>query len=174
MHPAAGLILERVVPPQGIDILGKFIPGGTIVGQNPWVLHRRSEIFGDDVDQFRPERWLEASSSRLSQMKATMFQFGAGARTCIGKNISMLEMSVLFVSTVLMGVLTKEPLLGTSSFRPFCGTLRSKWWSRKLSKHTTHGVLCHRTYDRADVLYRFVRQLNFNTRFKQRKGTHAE
>lgn len=31
MHPAAGLILERVVPLQGIDILGERIPGGTIV-----------------------------------------------------------------------------------------------------------------------------------------------
>lgn len=92
LHPAAGLILERVVPPQGMEILGHFIPGGTIVGCNAWVLHRRAEIFGEDVGTFRPERWLEASSSQLSQMKATMFQFGAGARTCIGKNISMLEL----------------------------------------------------------------------------------
>lgn len=92
LHPAAGLILERVVPPQGMDILGHWIPGGTIVGCNAWVLHRRAEIFGEDVDAFRPERWLEASPAQLSQMKATMFQFGAGARTCIGKNVSMLEM----------------------------------------------------------------------------------
>jgi len=88
LHPAAGLILERVVPPQGMDILGHWIKGGTIVGCNAWVLHRRAEIFGEDVDTFRPERWLEASPSQLSQMKATMFQFGAGARTCIGKNVS--------------------------------------------------------------------------------------
>ncbi|KAK0355057.1 hypothetical protein LTR91_013582 [Friedmanniomyces endolithicus] len=91
MHPAAGLILERVVPPQGIEILGEHIPGGTIVGCNAWVLHRRAEIFGNDIDTFRPERWLEAKPDRLKEMKATMFQFGAGARTCIGKNISLLE-----------------------------------------------------------------------------------
>lgn len=87
VHPAAGLILERIVPPQGMDILGERIPGGTIVGCNPWVLHRRPEIFGKDVDVFRPERWLEAPKEQLKEMKATMFQFGAGARTCIGKNI---------------------------------------------------------------------------------------
>ncbi|KAI6868135.1 benzoate 4-monooxygenase cytochrome-like protein P450 [Hortaea werneckii] len=91
VHPAAGLILERVVPPQGIEILGEHIRGGTIVGCNAWVLHRRAEIFGSDVDAFRPERWLEAKSDQLKEMKATMFQFGAGARTCIGKNISLLE-----------------------------------------------------------------------------------
>lgn len=82
------------MPRQGMDILGNFIPGGTIVGSNAWVLQRRPEIFGEDVDEFRPERWLEASSSQLSQMKAMMFQFGAGARTCLGKNISTLEMFV--------------------------------------------------------------------------------
>ncbi|KAH9832402.1 putative Cytochrome-P450 family protein [Teratosphaeria destructans] len=91
IHPAAGLILERVVPPQGIDIVGEYIPGGTIVGCNAWILHRRPEIFGHDAEDFRPERWLEAKPEQLREMKATMFQFGAGARTCIGKNISLLE-----------------------------------------------------------------------------------
>ncbi len=87
-------MLERVVPPQGMDVLGHFIAGGTIVGCNAWVIQRRAEVFGDDVHAFRPERWLEASQAQLSQMKATMFQFGAGARTCLGKNISTLEMCV--------------------------------------------------------------------------------
>ncbi|TIA10472.1 benzoate 4-monooxygenase cytochrome-like protein P450 [Aureobasidium pullulans] len=91
MHPAAGLILERITPKQGIEICGEHIPGGVIVGCNSWVLHRRPEVFGADVDTFRPERWIEADSLKLKEMKATMFQFGAGARTCIGKNISLLE-----------------------------------------------------------------------------------
>lgn len=98
VHPAAGLILERIVPPQGMDILGNFIPGGTIVGCNAWVLHRRPEIFGADVDVFRPERWIEAGSDKQKEMKATMFQFGAGARTCIGKNVSLLEVYKLVPS----------------------------------------------------------------------------
>ena len=91
LYPAAGLLLERIVPRQGIDILDEHIPGGTVVGCNAWVLHRRPEIFGDDVDTYRPERWLEANEEKLKEMKATMFQFGAGPRTCIGKNISLLE-----------------------------------------------------------------------------------
>lgn len=98
LHPAAGLIYERIVPPQGMDILGHFIPGGTIVGCNPWVLHRRPEVFGQDVDAFRPERWIEARPDQLKVMKATMFQFGAGARTCIGKNVSLLEVYKLVPS----------------------------------------------------------------------------
>ena len=98
LHPAAGLILERVVPAQGINVLGEQIPGGAIIGCNAWVLHRRPEIFGEDVNVFRPERWLEADAAALKEMKATMFQFGAGARTCIGKNISLLEIYKLVPS----------------------------------------------------------------------------
>lgn len=98
MHPAPGLILERVVPPQGMQICGEFIPGGTIVGMNAWVVHRRPEVFGYDVDVFRPERWVDASPEKLKEMKGTMLQFGAGARTCIGKNISLLEIYKLVPS----------------------------------------------------------------------------
>jgi len=38
MHPAAGLMLERHVPQQGVTIDGHFLPAGTIVGINPWVV----------------------------------------------------------------------------------------------------------------------------------------
>ncbi|KAL8889454.1 MAG: hypothetical protein Q9215_003289 [Flavoplaca cf. flavocitrina] len=59
LHPATGLLLERVVPPHGAEICSEYIPGGTIVGCNAWVIHRRPEVFGEDVDVYRPERWLE-------------------------------------------------------------------------------------------------------------------
>ncbi|KAL5343582.1 hypothetical protein BJX70DRAFT_385367 [Aspergillus crustosus] len=96
--PAAGLLLERVVPPSGIEISGHFIPGGTIVGCSAWVMHRREEIFGPDVDTFNPDRWLTASEEKLKTMNGTMLQFGAGARTCIGKNISLMEIYKLIPS----------------------------------------------------------------------------
>jgi cytochrome P450 len=98
MHPAAGLPLERVTPPQGIEICGEFVPGNTIVGCNAWVIHKRPEIWGEDVDTYRPERWLEASDSKRKEMEGMMFQFGAGSRTCIGKNISLLEVYKLVPS----------------------------------------------------------------------------
>ncbi|KAH7412661.1 cytochrome P450 [Cadophora sp. MPI-SDFR-AT-0126] len=100
MHPAPGLPLERIVPPSGAEIAGHFIKGGTIVGVSAWVIHRNREVFGEDVDVYRPERWLvdesapggkEAEEKRVKEMSGIMLQFGMGARTCIGKNISLLE-----------------------------------------------------------------------------------
>lgn len=105
IHPAAGLPLERIVPPSGAEIGGRHIPGGTIVGCSAWVIHRRPEVFGDDVDNFRPERWLvnekrnlDEENERIKEMNGTLFHFGMGPRTCIGKNISLMEIYKLVPS----------------------------------------------------------------------------
>lgn len=124
MHPAAGLPLERVTPPQGADICGRHIPGGIIVGCSAWVIHRRPEIYGPDVDVYRPERWLEVDKLKLKEMNANMFQFGAGSRTCIGKNISLLEIYKLvpsflrrFEVRLLQLSCSKDPPILIHSFR---------------------------------------------------------
>lgn len=58
MHPGVQYPLERVVPHGGANINGHFLPQDTIVGVNAAVIHRDREIFGQDADEFRPERWL--------------------------------------------------------------------------------------------------------------------
>ncbi|KXT12771.1 hypothetical protein AC579_665, partial [Pseudocercospora musae] len=91
MHPAVGLLLERLVPKGGAEIGGVFLPEGTIVGASPWVMARDKSVYGEDADVFRPERWLEADGQQLKLMERNDLSFGGGARTCLGKNISVLE-----------------------------------------------------------------------------------
>ncbi len=44
----------------------------TVVGTSAWVIHRVSEIWGPDVDEFRPERWLDKNKgSNLSKLNIT-------------------------------------------------------------------------------------------------------
>jgi cytochrome P450 len=110
LHPAAGLPLERIVPEPGVEIAGHYIKGGTIVGCSAWIIHRRKEIWGDDVDEYRPERWLTDADlsdkervlqeAKVKAMNGFLFQFGMGSRTCLGKNISLLEIYKL-VPTML-------------------------------------------------------------------------
>ncbi|OJJ33325.1 hypothetical protein ASPWEDRAFT_174733 [Aspergillus wentii DTO 134E9] len=90
LHPAVGMSLPRVVPAEGITIDGCFLPAGTTVGVNPWVVHRDETIFGEHVESFRPERWLEDDNG---DKKRFFFAFGGSARVCLGKNISWMEMS---------------------------------------------------------------------------------
>jgi len=118
LHPAVGMSLPRVVPPGGCEIGGKFLPAGvkfmetwslslhancalqTVVGVNPWVVHRNREVFGEDVESFRPERWLGEETGDLRmyfsiplvnylsnwQVDRFFFAFGSGARMCLGRS----------------------------------------------------------------------------------------
>ncbi|KAF4979782.1 hypothetical protein FZEAL_4086 [Fusarium zealandicum] len=99
-HPAVGLTLERIVPPKGVAVAGQFLPGGTIAGCSAWVIHQDVGVFGSDAAKFRPERWIEASPEQQQKMNSCLFSFGAGARTCVGKNISLLELYKI-VPTIL-------------------------------------------------------------------------
>ncbi|KPM44434.1 hypothetical protein AK830_g2085 [Neonectria ditissima] len=94
LHPAVQWSLPRYVPPTNLQIGTVSIPSGSEVGVNPYVIHRNKTIFGDDADKFVPERWLD-DDQKACEMDRFMVQFGTGARVCLGKNISLMEMSKL-------------------------------------------------------------------------------
>ncbi|KAJ4330854.1 hypothetical protein N0V95_009987 [Ascochyta clinopodiicola] len=93
VHPAVGAPMIRVVGPQGLHIAGQFFPSGTEIGVNAWVVHNNKSIFGPDAHVFRPERWLTENKEERTVLDRNFLAFGAGPRTCIGRNISLLEMS---------------------------------------------------------------------------------
>jgi len=102
IHPPVTDIAPKKVPVEGdnVTINGKayFLPGGTNIGYNVMGLNRNKEIFGEDVDCFRPERWLldehnEIQLERLNAMRRTTDMiFGYGKYQCLGKPIAWLEM----------------------------------------------------------------------------------
>ncbi|RFU30248.1 hypothetical protein B7463_g6110, partial [Scytalidium lignicola] len=92
LHPSVGLLMERHVPAGGAQICGQYIPGGTIVGINPWVLQHDPNVY-ENPESFIPERWLIDDQEKLARMEVSFLSFGAGSRTCVGKNISLMEMA---------------------------------------------------------------------------------
>lgn len=101
-HAATGFVLEREVPEGGVTFAGEFIPAGTIVGINSWVMHANQQVYGEDAEEFRPERWLEEGEDRVREMKRCNMAFGAGPRVCVGRNISMMEISKLIPEMMRM------------------------------------------------------------------------
>ncbi|KAJ4991362.1 cytochrome p450 pisatin [Stagonosporopsis vannaccii] len=93
VHPAVAAPMTRVVGPQGLQIASQYFPPGTEVGVNAWVIHNNTSIFGRDAHVFRPERWLTDNKEERAILDRNFLAFGNGPRTCIGKNISLLEMS---------------------------------------------------------------------------------
>ena len=69
LHPGVGFPLERIVPQGGATICGRYLPEGTNVSMAAPVIHHNKMVFGDDADDFRPERWLDADESQLKLME---------------------------------------------------------------------------------------------------------
>jgi cytochrome P450 len=72
MHPPFALPLERVVPKGGATVLGHFLPEGTVIGGNPYVVNRHKDTFGDDAEIWRPERWLECGEEQRKRLEASL------------------------------------------------------------------------------------------------------
>ncbi|KAJ5655537.1 hypothetical protein N7507_007487 [Penicillium longicatenatum] len=97
IHPPITGLLTKVVNPGGETIKGRFVPGGTGIGHCGWGI-QRNEVFGADVDVFRPERWIEASDEQKHEMERTMeLVFGTGRWGCLGKAIVLVELDKIFV-----------------------------------------------------------------------------
>ena len=89
--PSAPNIFPRLVSSGGLDLYGQVAPPGTEISCNPWLLHRDRAFYGDDADDFKPERWMQ-SEARTREMLKYNFAFGYGPRVCLGKDIALIEL----------------------------------------------------------------------------------
>ena len=69
------------------------IPAGVDLTLPTLLIHRDPELWGDDAEEFKPERFAEGIS-KASKDKLAFFPFGWGPRTCIGQNFAMIEAKV--------------------------------------------------------------------------------
>lgn len=90
LNPSAPNIFPRLVPQGGLEFDGKYIPAKTELTCNPWLVHRDPNIYGDDAELFKPERWLDADKAKVYN-KYSM-GFGYGARVCLGQDIARMEL----------------------------------------------------------------------------------
>jgi cytochrome P450 len=92
-------------------------------------------VYGPDADEFRPERWLEAAADGGKRFKEESFMaFGLGSRTCIGKNISLLEINKvipLVVRDYDFEFIAKDGSLETSKY--LAG--RNRWFVKPAHLH---------------------------------------
>lgn len=92
IHPSTGMSLPRVVPGGGVEICSKYFPAGTVVAMNAAVVQLDKNIYGEDSEQFIPERWTRDGERAAANMERHFLQFGYGKRMCLGKHISYTEM----------------------------------------------------------------------------------
>ncbi|KAI1245470.1 hypothetical protein MGN70_012360 [Eutypa lata] len=99
LFPSISYQLLRKAP-ENMVIDGNVIPAGASVGISPRAQNRDPAVWGEDAEEFRPERWLE-DPSKVSRMDEMSMTFGGnGPRVCMGKNIALVEI-FLFLAQLL-------------------------------------------------------------------------
>ena len=93
IFPIVGSPLFRRVPRVGAQVQGHWIPGGTEIGFSQWAVGRNRDIWGEDADEFRPERWLDDISAEEWRVRdAGDIFFGSGIMMCTGRNVAHMEL----------------------------------------------------------------------------------
>ncbi|KAI5827703.1 cytochrome P450 [Schizophyllum commune Tattone D] len=114
LYPPAPQLLRRVkkdvVLPFSKPIIGEdgremsevLVPAGTVVVIAIMNANRNKEIWGEDANEWKPERWLEplpasVTDAHIPGVYGNLMTFLGGGRACIGFKFSQLEMKVVLV-----------------------------------------------------------------------------
>ena len=69
-----------------------LIPAGTAVLPNIYLTQRDPAIYGDDANEYKPERWLSGRRFAPSEF----MPFGGGRRACVGMNQARQQLRIIF------------------------------------------------------------------------------
>ena len=95
-----------------IPDLSAPIPVGTVVSSNTYVLGHSKEIWGEDAEVWKPQRWLEITERKEKELDNALVVFSKGPRGCIGKEIAM-----RMLSQGMIGILKKWNIQATGGLR---------------------------------------------------------
>uniref|UniRef100_A0A0C4DJ21 Uncharacterized protein n=1 Tax=Fusarium oxysporum (strain Fo5176) TaxID=660025 RepID=A0A0C4DJ21_FUSOF len=88
LYPAIPSGLQRITPPQGLQISGTFIPGNMIVQTPTYTLNRDERCFVRP-NNFIPERW--TTQPELVRDASAFAPFSIGRYSCAGKQLGLFE-----------------------------------------------------------------------------------
>ncbi|KAL9603907.1 MAG: hypothetical protein Q9219_000845 [cf. Caloplaca sp. 3 TL-2023] len=96
LYPPVPFELKECISPTTFPD-GTWLPKGSVIIWVPWAMGRSRTIWGEDSEEFRPGRWLNAAGSIDLQRSAFEFPvFNGGPRSCLGKKLAeLLAVAVL-------------------------------------------------------------------------------
>ncbi|KAH8170409.1 cytochrome p450 domain-containing protein [Sarocladium implicatum] len=89
LHPPIPSGVQRMTPPEGLQLGDTFIPGDTIVQVPTYTLHRDERAFMKP-NEYIPDRW--TSQTELVKDATVFTPFGTGRYSCAGKQLGLMEL----------------------------------------------------------------------------------
>ncbi|KAG4262713.1 hypothetical protein FPRO03_10076 [Fusarium proliferatum] len=118
-RPPVALTGSRVVPPGGLNILGYYLPAGTVVTTQSLSLSRQRPDLFPNYDEFDPLRWLDTDRAVVTERRRYLAPFGLGARRCPGGNMASYQMRMILAAVIREFRLSVAPETTPSSMAPF-------------------------------------------------------
>ena len=75
IHSTSAKGLPRLVPPGGLTVAGQSFTEGTVLSVPTYTIHRDVNVWGADVEAFRPERWSEGDATAMNKA-FNVFSYG--------------------------------------------------------------------------------------------------
>ncbi|RPB01780.1 cytochrome P450 [Choiromyces venosus 120613-1] len=94
LSPAFQGQFSRVAPDGGceggLEVLpGVAVPGGVWMSVSTYISQRDKSVFGEDAEEFEPERWLPIGGERYHAMAKYLSVFGYGSAACMGQHLAL-------------------------------------------------------------------------------------
>jgi len=125
MTPAGPSEFIREVLPGGLEVDGKFIPEGFMVGIAQWAVLHSEENYGDP-SIYRPERWIVDEATGVTAEDVAFAQtvfnpFSMGSGNCVGQKLAILELLITIGRTLYRMDVKRVPGTTLGQGRPEMG-----------------------------------------------------
>ncbi|XP_052181156.1 uncharacterized protein LOC127794249 [Diospyros lotus] len=97
LYPPAAFVSREVL--EEMEIGNLIVPKGVFIWTLIPTLHRDRDIWGEDADEFRPERFANGVSGACKFPQAYL-PFGSGGRLCLGRNLGMVQLKIVLALIV--------------------------------------------------------------------------
>ena len=96
LYPPVPELGRRILKPSEkcFKLGSRTLPPDTAIVVECLYIHRRKDIWGDDADEFKPQRFSDGVVNACKHPYGFM-PFASGPRNCIGQQFAMLEAKVI-------------------------------------------------------------------------------
>ncbi|KAI8818462.1 cytochrome P450 [Fimicolochytrium jonesii] len=95
LSPAVRLLMRTSTKP--VTVLDHHFQAGTNFTVNVYHMQKSKAIWGQDAEQFVPERWEDSEKVKEVEASGAYLPFGAGPMMCIGQKLAVLEMKMVLI-----------------------------------------------------------------------------
>ncbi|KAH7319035.1 cytochrome P450, partial [Rhexocercosporidium sp. MPI-PUGE-AT-0058] len=116
-RPPVAFTGSRLSPKGGVNVLGYYLPEGTVITTQSLSLSRQRPDLFPNPEIYDPKHWLE--ESRLDERRKMSAPFGVGSRRCPGGNMAICQMRLLIAAVVRDFYVLLAPETTPKTMEPF-------------------------------------------------------